>query len=147
MTDLEAPPSMRLRTLTKTSPLSADLGLLIVRLWFGALLAFGHGYGKILDLEAFIGSVSKRGLPLPGLLGPAAALSEFLGGILFALGLFTRPAATLILVTMLVAALHVHAADPFSKQEFALAYGMAALAILVAGPGRFSVDARFWRKR
>jgi putative oxidoreductase len=51
-----------------------------------------------------------------------------------------------VLVTMLVAAFHVHATDPFSKKELALAYATAALAILLAGPGRLSLDARF-RKR
>lgn len=136
-----------LARLAKTTPASADFGLLLVRVWFGLVLAFGHGLSKVLNLGNFIASVGKRGLPLPELLGPAAALSEFLGGILLALGLFSRVSATFIAITMLVAAFHVHAADPFAKKEFALAYAVAALAVLAAGPGRFSLDARLFGRR
>lgn len=135
-----------LARLARTTPWSADLGLLVVRVWFGLVLAFGHGLSKITGLEAFVAGVANRGIPLPGLLGPAAALSEFAGGILLALGLASRVAAVFVLVTMLVAALFVHAADPFAKKEFALAYAIAALAILIAGPGRFSLDARLFAR-
>ena len=136
-----------LARLAKTTPASADIGLLVVRVWFGLVLAFGHGLSKVLNLGGFIDGVGKRGLPLPELLGPAAALSEFLGGILLAIGLLSRVSATFIAITMLVAAFHVHAADPFAKKEFALAYAVAALAVLAAGPGRFSLDARLFGRR
>jgi putative oxidoreductase len=119
-----------------------------LRAWFGLLLAFAHGLGKVSALAAFSAKVAAQGFPLPGLLGPAAALSEFVGGILLALGLVSRVAAGFVLVTMLTAAFHVHAADPFQRKEFALAYAVAALTVLVAGPGRFSLDARlFGRSR
>lgn len=32
--------------------------------------------------------------------------------------------------------------DPFSVKELALAYGAAAVTLLISGPGRFSVDSR-----
>lgn len=124
---------------------STDVGLLLLRLWFGSVLALSHGYGKILDPGRVVRSVEKAGFPLPEVLGPFAALSEFVGGLFLAIGLFTRPAALSVLGTMLGAAFVVHAGDPFSKKEFALAYAVAALAVLVAGPGKYSVDAR--RKR
>jgi putative oxidoreductase len=133
-----------LARLAKTTPRSADLGLLLLRLWFGLVLAFGHGWAKISGLEAFTAGVASRGIPLPGLLGPAAALSELAGGILLAIGLVSRIAAAFVAVTMLVAAFYIHASDPFAKKEFALAYAVAALVILVAGPGRLSLDARLF---
>lgn len=109
-------------------------------------MAFGHGFKKVSDLDAFTAAVAQS-VPFPALLAPAAALSEFFGGLLFAIGLFTRPAALMVMVTMLVAAFHVHAADPFVKKEFALAYAFAALVGLLAGPGRFSLDARLFSRR
>jgi putative oxidoreductase len=112
-----------------------------LRLWFGLVLAFAHGLSKVGDLGSFIDGVTRRGFPLPSVLGPAAALSEFVGGILLAIGLMTRPAAAFVMTTMFVAAFRVHWDDPFSKKEFALAYGVTALALLVSGPGRFSLDA------
>jgi putative oxidoreductase len=129
-----------------TTPASADLGLLLLRAWFGAVLAFGHGWAKVTGLAAFSAKVGSLGVPAAGLLGPAAALSELLGGILLAIGLFSRVAAGFVLVTMLTAAFFVHANDPFSKKEFALAYAVAALAVLIAGPGRLSLDARLFGK-
>lgn len=135
-----------LRRLNATSPLSADLGLLIVRLWFGGVMAAAHGYGKVMNISGFSENVAKMGFPMPTVLGSAAALSEFVGGILLALGLMTRPAAGALLGTMIVAAFVVHADDPFAKKEFALCYGAAALALLLSGPGRFSIDARMGRR-
>jgi putative oxidoreductase len=131
------------KKLAQSSPRQADIALLVLRLWFGTVLALGHGWGKVSHLGAFIDNVAKT-VPLPHVLGPAAALSEFAGGLLLALGLFSRPAAALIMTTMGVAAFHIHAADPFMKKEFALAYGVAALVALIAGPGRYSLDARLF---
>jgi putative oxidoreductase len=73
-------------------------------------------------------------------------LSEVLGGLLLALGLFARPAAACVAVTMLVAAFVVHAGDPFGRRELALAYACVAIGVLLAGPGRYSLDA-WWRSR
>ena len=119
------------------------LGLLLLRVWFGLVLAFGHGAGKIANFEKFAASVgSKHGIPLPELTAPFAIASEVVGGILLALGLFTRVAAIAIIGTMLVAAVWVHRADPFMDKEFALAYAVAALVVLISGPGKYSLDAR-----
>jgi putative oxidoreductase len=126
---------------------ATDAALLILRLCAGLSLAFGHGLSKVLTLGKFIASVERHGFPLPQVFGPAAALSEFLGGILLALGLATRPAATLVLATMLGAAFQVHAHDPFSEKELAFAYALVAIAVLVAGPGRYSLDARLEKRR
>lgn len=126
---------------------ATDAGLLILRLCAGLTLAFGHGLSKVLTLGKFIASVERHGFPLPQIFGPAAAFSEFLGGLLLALGLATRPAATFVLATMLGAALKVHAHDPFSKKELAFAYAVVAIVMLVAGPGRFSLDARLEKRR
>jgi putative oxidoreductase len=119
----------------------ADLGLLAIRLFFGTTLAVAHGWDKVVDLGRFTSNIAHK-VPMAWLLGPAAGLSEFVGGLLLAIGLFTRPAAFFVMVTMLVAALHVHAADPFPKKELAFAYDTAALALLIAGPGSLSADRR-----
>ena len=128
------------RLLTQTSPLGIDLGLLVVRASFGLALALAHGYGKLVNPERFIQGLTTRGFPLPGFFGWAAIVSEFVGGLLLALGLLTRPAAALVLVTLSVAAFDVHADDPFKKKELALAYAVVGLALLVTGAGRLSLD-------
>ncbi len=130
------------KRLARQHPLASDLGLLVLRVWFGLTMAIVHGYGKLMNLGEFSAKVAKLGLPLPSVLGPAAGLSEFLGGILLAIGLATRISAATLIITMSVAAFVVHASDPFQRKELAFCYGIAALALLLMGPGRFSADAR-----
>ena len=125
-------PMNKLQGLFAATP--ADFGLLVIRLFFGTTLAFAHGWGKFSDLGAFVDKIADK-VPMAGLLGPAAGLSEFVGGLLVAIGLFARPAAFFVMVTMLVAGFYIHAADPFPKKELAFAYAVAALAVLIAGPG------------
>jgi putative oxidoreductase len=131
-----------LARLAKTTDSSSALGLLVVRLWFGLVLAINHGWPKMTTLEKLTASVDKLGFPLPTVFAFGAAASELVGGLLIAVGLLTRPAAVAVVVTMLVAAFVVHSGDPFMKKEFALCYAAAALALLVSGPGKLSLDVR-----
>ena len=118
-----------------------DIALVILRVGFGLALALTHGRAKLTLPTRFIEGLNKHGFPLPSLFGWAAILSEFAGGLLLAVGLLTRPAATLVVVTLGVAAFDFHSADPFAKRELALAYAVVALAVAIAGPGRYSLDA------
>ncbi|MGM0577678.1 MAG: DoxX family protein [Myxococcota bacterium] len=133
--------------LAETTPPQVDAGLLLLRLWFGLNLALAHGLGKVSDLEAFTSQVAHMGVNGAELLAPLAALAEFMGGLLVAAGLLTRPAALAVLINMLVAALVIHLDDPYSKKEFALAYGMVALTLVATGPGRISLDRLLARSR
>ena len=91
-------------------------------------------------MEQFTEGVAKMGFPMPDVFAWAGALSEFLGGVLIALGLGTRIAASFVFSTMAVAAFIRHASDPFDVKELALLYGTVAMAIVLIGPGRFSLD-------
>lgn len=118
----------------------ADLGLLLLRIGFGVGMVY-HGYGKIAaGAEGTIAFAASVGFPLPAFFGWAATLTEFLGGLGLLLGLLTRPSAFFIACTMTTAAFVRHANDPFGEKEKALAYLVAALALLVAGAGRYSLD-------
>jgi putative oxidoreductase len=121
---------------------SGDLGLLVLRLWFGLVLAINHGWPKLDKIDAFIATVTRHGFPMPRVAAALAMLSELVGGVLLALGLAARPAALFVTVTLVLAAVKVHALDPFIKKELALAYAAAALVVLLCGPGRYSLDAR-----
>ena len=48
--------------------------------------------------------------------------------------------------TMLVAAFVAHGSDPLADKEHALLYALAFLAVLLLGPGRWSVDT-WWAER
>src|SRR5262249_39385928 len=126
------------------------LGLLIVRIVFGLGIA-QHGWGKIQRPFNWMGPDS----PVPGILQFLAALSEFGGGIAMILGLLTPIAMFGLVCTMLTAIfmVHVSAGDPFVSRtggrswELAGLYLATALMLLVAGPGKYSVDAKIFGRR
>lgn len=125
---------------------SPDFGLLIFRLFVGLTMALAHGLGKVPPPQMLVDGVAGMGFPLPVAFAWGAALSELIGGLLIAVGLFTRPAAFALGMTMAVAAFVAHAADPFEKKEMALLYLVACLLLFFQGAGRFSLD-RIFRKK
>jgi len=118
------------------------LGFLILRVVAGLSLSLAHGMGKLPVSDKFVEGVGAMGFPVPVVFAWAAALSESVGGILLALGWFTRPAAAMIVATMTTAVVLRHAGDPFGNREPAILFGAIALMFLLAGPGRYSVDER-----
>jgi putative oxidoreductase len=123
-----------------------NIGLVILRIFVGLGMAFGHGINKLPVSEGFIESVGKLGFPIPGLFAWSAGIVEFFGGILLALGLLTRPSSFFLVFTMAVAAFIRHADDPFSGKEKALLYMMVFLFFLFTGSGKYALD-RVLRER
>ena len=124
-----------------------DIALLILRLFFGLVMAFAHGWGKV--VKFFAGGEIKFADPIGIGMAPSlflAGVTEFFVAIALALGLATRLSAIPLAFTMFVAAFIVHADDPFKKQEFAMLYLIVYLALIFTGPGRFSVDAMIKKK-
>jgi putative oxidoreductase len=118
-----------------------DLGLLWIRVLMGSGMAY-HGFGKVFGghMAGFAAGVAKMGLPFPEAAAWAAALSEFVGGILIVLGFKVRIAAFFVFSTMTVAAFVRHAADPFSVKELALCYWTMAGMLILTGGGKFNLD-------
>ncbi|MCR8670801.1 DoxX family protein [Agrococcus sp. HG114] len=133
-------------------PTSPAIGLLVLRLALGAVL-IAHGAQKIF-FYGFAGtsaSFAQMGVPLAELAAPVVAIVELIGGIAIALGILTRPAAVLVAVDMVAAALLVHA--PFGMFiedggiELVLLLAGGALALAATGAGRFSLDALLASRR
>jgi len=125
----------------------ADIGLAAFRLFTGLAMAFAHGINKVPPPEGFIEGVGEMGFPAPFVFAWLAGISEFVGGLLVAVGLLTRPAALAVLGTMFVAAFISHAGDPFGERELALLFMFAALFLTMAGGGRYSADALIGTKK
>lgn len=124
----------------------SDVGLLLLRVGFGAAMLFGHGWGKLL-------AFGERAESFPDPLGVGNQLSMVLAisaevccSLLLILGLATRAVAVPLIVTMLVAALIVHGDDPWKKKEMAVLYLIPYLTFVLTGPGRFSLDALIAKK-
>jgi len=118
-----------------------DIGLLLLRVFAGLALAFAHGINKIPPSDGFVGMIGGMGMPAPVLFAWLAALAEFAGGILLALGLLTRPVAFVIAAHFVFVVFLAHAGDPFGDRELGAMFGVVALMYLFVGAGRHSVDA------
>ncbi|MCS6983786.1 MAG: DoxX family protein [Leptospiraceae bacterium] len=124
----------------------SEIAITSLRVFAGLSMALAHGAKKIPIPEKFLDYLSETGFPFPYVVAWLAALFEFLGGILLALGLYTRLAAFFIFIVMATAALYAHRHDPFSKAELAHIYGFVALLFIAFGGTRFSID-RLLRKK
>lgn len=119
----------------------ADIGRLLLRLTIGLSLALAHGVGKLPPSEGFVGMVSGMGFPAPLFFAWLAALAEFVGGLLLAVGLLTRPAALLVVGNFVVIYFVALAGEGFLDREKELLFLAGALFFMLAGAGRYSIDA------
>ncbi|MFE1312882.1 DoxX family protein [Streptomyces sp. NPDC058755] len=132
---------------------AADWGLLLVRLTFGLLMA-AHGAQKLFGVFGGDGLTATGRLFAsigyrPGrLFAMIGGLSEFLGGLGLALGLFTPLAAAALIGMMINAMVTVTGAhglwDADGGVEYSVCITVVAIAIAAIGPGRLALD-RFFR--
>ena len=133
-----------LRPLYATLNESAETLLRVVA---GALLVT-HGYGKIMNPFGAVGMVEGLGF-YPGVFwSPLLAATEFFGGILVAIGLFTRPAA-LASAIVLAVTIYFHGivrAEGLGGAEKSILWTAIMLYFAVRGSNSQSVDARIGRQ-
>ena len=125
--------------------LRATAGLFMVPHGAQKLFGWFGGYG----LEA-TGQFFATKLGLPASLALVVGLIEFVGGFLLALGFLTRPIAALAFGLMAGAVVSVHLGSGFfwtsGGYEYPLMWAILALAFVVRGGGRYSVDALIGRE-
>ncbi|MEA2861179.1 MAG: putative oxidoreductase [Methylobacteriaceae bacterium] len=115
--------------------------LSIVRI-MAALLFLEHGTQKLLGFPA-------GNQPAMFTLSWTQGVIELVGGLLLAVGLFTRPVAFILAGDMAVAYFMAHAPQSFfpitNRGDAAILYCFIFLYIFFAGPGPWSVDAMWGR--
>jgi putative oxidoreductase len=139
----------------KSRSIVDSIGLLFIRAVVGVVFVY-HGAQKLFGLfggkgiAGFTENLKAMNFPMPEINAWLAGGAEFFGGILLILGLFTRLASVPLLITMLVAVFVVHRNAfglPNNGMEYALTLGCVLVGIGLLGPGRFSLDATFGRKK
>jgi len=141
--------------------------LLIRILLFGVF--FFEGIQKLIFPEILgAGRFAKIGIPYPEVTGPFVGWVELICGIFILIGFISRPAAALLIITMLVAIFTTkipillgHDWLGFSLRELSR-YGfwsfahetrtdwamlLSAMFVMIAGPGASSLDRVIFRKR
>jgi len=117
------------------------LALLVMRLALGAVM-LAHGYHKVFgELQHHAQFVASLGLP--AWTAYLSSFTEFFGGLLVLLGLFTRVAAFAICINMSVAILKVHLHKGLigpGGYEFPLALAALAFALIFLGAGPIAFD-------
>ena len=107
--------------------------------WFG-----GGGIGGTAAYFAKLGL--EPALPLAYLVGA----TEFFGGLLIAIGLWTRPAAAAACILLLFATFTVHMDNGFfiveGGYEYALMWALLALCVFFRGGGPESIDQRIGKE-
>ncbi|MFW6290116.1 MAG: DoxX family protein [Mariniphaga sp.] len=133
--------------LRKTLPVAnIHTGLLLLRVLAAAFM-LTHGFPKLIQLftgdpESFSSVLGMN----PALSLLLAVFAEFLCSTLIILGFFTRLASIPLIITMAVAAFHVHSADPFATKEKALLFLLIFTFLLLTGGGNYSVDGIMYKK-
>ena len=128
--------------------LTARYGLAILRIVLGIAMIV-HGWSKLSggvdNVAGFFGET--LGIPAPGLMAWVVTIVELVGGILLVVGFLTQIAGILIALDMLGAILFAYLlrGAPFIENgaitwEKEAVFAAAALCIVLAGPGAWSVE-------
>ncbi|HEY2453995.1 MAG TPA: DoxX family protein [Scandinavium sp.] len=124
-----------------------DLGRLLLRLAVGGLMLF-HGLHKLFDgVDGISAMLVAKGLP--GFVAYGVLVGEVVAPCLIIIGVFTRPSALVLALTMVVAWLMVGTGKTFALDavgawaiESLVYYFVAALAIACLGAGRYALGSQ-----
>lgn len=119
----------------------------LLRVLCGVLLVT-HGYGKIVNPFGAAGMVESLGF-YPGVFwSPLLAATEFFGGILIAIGLFTRPASFAAMIVLLVT-VYFHGivqGEGLGGAEKSILWAAILFFFAIRGANSQSVDAKLGKQ-
>ena len=125
----------------------SNFALLVLRVWLGVAMLAHHGYDKLTTFGE-----KSAGFPDPLGVGHVMSLvlvvfAEFFCSLLLITGLLTRFAALVLAIDLSVAFFFIHKAvlSGAHSGELAFIYLAGYVALLIAGPGRFSADGSLFK--
>jgi putative oxidoreductase len=91
---------------------------------------------RMVEFQHFLEAQS---FPFPLFCAVLSVYAQLICGLLFLIGLFTRPAALIMVVNFVIAILMIHAGGPYPPAVPAIAMLSCSLFLLFHGPGKWSV--------
>ena len=115
-----------------------DYAPFFIRLVVGVILIEGtqdnvFSWARMLEFRDFLAA---RGVPMPLVGAVVSAWAQLLCGILILLGLWTRPAAAVMVINFIAAIVIAHLDGGFAPARLALLMLFTALFLLFNGPGK-----------
>ena len=124
-----------------TSPIMQQEGLAIIRVIVGLFMIY-HGF-EIFDKETMMGYATWaqfKEMSSPGLIVYTGKGAELIAGILFAIGLYTRLAAVVLILTMLYITFFVGHGKFWYDDQHPFLFVLLGFVFIFTGPGKWSVD-------
>lgn len=124
---------------TRYTDTSISIAIFLLRIALGAMM-LPHGYKKLMNFAAKSGQ-----FPDPFHIGGPASMAltifaEFFCATFIILGLLTRLSSVPLIIAMAVALFYSHHGQIFGEGEHAALYLAGFIAILLTGPGKYSMD-------
>jgi putative oxidoreductase len=130
------------------SPLFLSVGFAAVRVITGVLMMY-HGI-EVFDAEKIRGYgqwLTDLSFPAPLLMAYLGKGAEFVGGLLLAAGLFTRLAALVLAVTMLIICFGMGQGRIFTDDQHPFLFVLLTAVFFFTGAGKWSIDSRIFGHR
>ena len=134
--------------LLSSQPLWRDNGLAVLRIITGMLMTY-HG-AEIFDRTKMLPYMEWdviKSLPAPETMLYIGKGLEFVTGLCFVLGLFTRIAAIMMAVDMLFICFKVGGGKFYYQDQHPFLFAMIALIFFFTGPVKWSLDKKLFPKK
>jgi len=119
-----------------------DYGLVLLRLVIGWRLVDGtrdnvFSWERMIEFRDFL---QQHGVQAPLLAAQVSVYAQFICGVLYILGAYTRLAAIIMIINFITALLIVHTDDTFQGAFPALVILAGSVLFLFQGAGKISID-------
>jgi putative oxidoreductase len=129
-------------------PLWQQQGLGILRIIVGLFMVY-HGL-EVFDenkMNEYTKWMVDMKLPAPAFMAYLGKSSELITGILLTIGLFTRPAAIVLAITMTFIAFGIGHGRIHMEDQHPFLFVLLALVFIFTGPGKWSLDRSLFGRR
>jgi len=130
-----------IKTFFSPGPIWRDGGLALIRIMVGMFMIY-HG-SEVFDkslMNEYGERLTKLNFPAPSVMAYIGKSTEFITGILFTLGLFTRLAAVALSVNMCIISFGMGQGRIFMEEQHPFLFVLLALVFFFSGAGKWSFD-------